>query len=75
MASSIAPAHAGVHSGRVREIEHRIADRPQGHPLVLAGQESRTPEAIVDGLGFLPTGPARGHDDECRQVWFMVPKP
>ena len=38
----------------VRQEQDRIARRPQGDALVLAGQEPRAPEPVVDRLGFLP---------------------
>ena len=52
----------------VGEEEDRVADGPQGDSLVLGGQVTGSPEAVVERLCGCLARPRRGHHDECRQV-------
>ena len=68
MASSERRRVAASTPGGIRQEEHRIALRAEGHSLVLAGQEARGPEPVVQSLGGRLARPGRGHHHEGRQV-------
>ena len=53
----------------IGEVEDRIPHRTELHPLVAAGQEAASPEAVVERLS---SGPLGDHDHECRQVAVLV---
>ena len=50
----------------IREIEDGVARTAELHSLVLGGEETTSPEAIIKGLGL--TTPLGNHDDVTRQV-------
>jgi hypothetical protein len=58
---------AGVKTGRVRQVEHRITHGPELDALKFRRQEAAAPQTIVEWLAAASR--ARGnHDDESGKV-------
>ena len=69
--SSIRRAASRSKPARVREVEHRVADRAELHALVLGRQEAAAPEPVVRAAGRrLPA--LRDQHDERRQVLVLA---
>ena len=58
-------ADARRDSGRIADVQDRIAGRAKTHPRVLAGQEAARPEPSANRLGLLDDGRA-GHEHHER---------
>ena len=52
---------------RVRQVQHRVADRAELHALETRGQEAAAPQAVVERLPAAAL-PGRDHDHERGQV-------
>ena len=71
----VPPPRFAAESRRVREIQHRIANRSELHALVLAGQKSAAPQPIVKRLIAGPSGALRHHHHKGRKIVVLASEP
>ena len=61
-------------TGRVGEVENRVADGHEFHAGVFGREEAGSPEAIIEGLAVGSSGATGDHGDEIGEVFVFGPE-